>query len=73
MNLDDFQSFPSLDPEGMLAHIDGLPDQLLSAWKLGNQYPRPPFTFLAYSLHLAGPIRRRGTPLGHLSPDYRPF
>jgi glucose/mannose-6-phosphate isomerase len=43
MNLDDFQSFQSLDPEGMLAHIDGLPDQLQFAWELGKQNPRPAF------------------------------
>ena len=46
MNLDDFQSFQSLDPEGMLAHIDGLPDQLQFAWDLGKQNPRPAFSGL---------------------------
>jgi len=28
MNLDEYQSFKSLDPDDMLGHIDGLPDQL---------------------------------------------
>ena len=32
MNLDDLSRFKELDPQGMLAHIDGLPDQLQSAW-----------------------------------------
>ena len=30
-----------LDPENMLAHIDGLPEQLMSAWKLGLTLPLP--------------------------------
>ena len=32
MNLEDLSRFKELDPQGMLAHIDGLPDQLQSAW-----------------------------------------
>jgi glucose/mannose-6-phosphate isomerase len=41
MNLDDHQQFQSLDPENMLAHIQGLPDQLQSAWELGLHLPLP--------------------------------
>ena len=41
MNLDDFQSFKPLDPEDMLGHIDGLPDQLQFAWESGKNYPLP--------------------------------
>jgi glucose/mannose-6-phosphate isomerase len=36
MNLDDTSSFQQLDPLDMLSHIDGLPDQLHSAWKIGS-------------------------------------
>jgi glucose/mannose-6-phosphate isomerase len=43
MNLDEYKSFQALDPEGMLDHIVGLPDQLQNAWELGKQYPRPAF------------------------------
>lgn len=39
MNLDDVSRFEELDPAGMLAEIDGLPDQLESAWKLGWKQP----------------------------------
>jgi glucose/mannose-6-phosphate isomerase len=41
MNLDDLARFRELDPENMLAHIDGLPDQLESAWALGNSQKLP--------------------------------
>jgi len=41
MNLDDFTQFKNLDQQGMLEHIDGLPDQLHSAWKLGMSLPLP--------------------------------
>ena len=41
MNLDDHQQFQSLDPENMLSHIQGLPDQLASAWDLGLSLPLP--------------------------------
>ncbi len=37
MNLDDLSSFKQLDPQNMLGEIDNLPDQLQSAWELGNQ------------------------------------
>ncbi len=39
MNLDDTANFHRLDPEGMLAAIDGLPDQLHKAWELGLSLP----------------------------------
>ncbi len=35
MDLNDLTRFKQLDPEGMLGHIDGLPDQLQEAWQLG--------------------------------------
>ena len=41
MNLNDFASFAQTDPQHMLAHIDGLPDQLQAAWELGHQHPLP--------------------------------
>jgi len=41
MNLDKFESFPQLDPQNMLTEIDGLPDQLQSAWVLGQDQPLP--------------------------------
>lgn len=41
MNLDDTASFSRIDPQNMLGHIDGLPDQLGSAWELGHQHPLP--------------------------------
>ncbi len=41
MNLDDFQSFPTIDARNILAEIDGLPDQLQLAWNLGQTLPLP--------------------------------
>ncbi len=41
MNLDDFSLFKTLDRQNMLAEIDGLPDQLKSAWDLGQTQPLP--------------------------------
>jgi len=41
MNLDDTAYFQELDPGGMLAAIDGLPDQLQTAWELGLSQPLP--------------------------------
>ena len=41
MNLDDLNRFKQLDPQDMLAHIDGLPDQLQSAWDLGQTLALP--------------------------------
>lgn len=39
MNLDDYKSFIDIDREGMLSQINGLPDQLQSAWELGLRQP----------------------------------
>ena len=39
MNLDDLERFQSIDPEGMLATIDALPDQLQQAWEQGQRQP----------------------------------
>jgi glucose/mannose-6-phosphate isomerase len=39
MNLDDTGRFAELDPGGMLNEIDGLPDQLETAWDLGRRFP----------------------------------
>lgn len=41
MNLDDTSSFEQLDPQDMLAAIDGLPDQLQRAWDLGSSLDLP--------------------------------
>lgn len=41
LNLNDTDSFSQLDPDNMLAHINGLPDQLKAAWELGHQHPLP--------------------------------
>jgi glucose/mannose-6-phosphate isomerase len=41
MNLDDPSAFADLDPSNMLAEIDNLPDQLASAWELGEAHPLP--------------------------------
>ena len=39
MILDDLSRFKSLDPQDMLGQIDGLPDQLQSAWDLSQGQP----------------------------------
>lgn len=41
MDLNDTQRFKQLDPEDMIGHINGLPDQLAAAWKLGNKLALP--------------------------------
>ncbi|MEW6029250.1 MAG: bifunctional phosphoglucose/phosphomannose isomerase [Chloroflexota bacterium] len=41
MNLDDLDLFKRLDRQDMLGHINGLPDQLASAWELGLKQPLP--------------------------------
>jgi glucose/mannose-6-phosphate isomerase len=41
MNLDDLERFRTLDAGGMMDQIDGLPDQLHSAWDLGLSLPLP--------------------------------
>jgi glucose/mannose-6-phosphate isomerase len=40
-DLDNFSEFKKLDPQNMLGEIDGLPDQLKSAWELGQTMPLP--------------------------------
>lgn len=44
MNLDDWRAFSSLDPQGMLAEIDGLPSQLTHAWERAQSLELPRFT-----------------------------
>lgn len=41
MNLDDTNRFKELDSGGMLAEIDGLPDQLEKAWSIGQSAELP--------------------------------
>jgi glucose/mannose-6-phosphate isomerase len=41
MKLDDLQQFDILDPQDMLGHINGLPDQLLTALELANGFTLP--------------------------------
>lgn len=41
MNLDDTAAFKEIDPQNMLGEIDGLPDQLLEAWALGQSLELP--------------------------------
>jgi glucose/mannose-6-phosphate isomerase len=43
MNLDDLDLFKKIDARNMLAQIDGLPDQLQSAWELGQNQTLPTF------------------------------
>lgn len=41
MNLDDYTRFAEIDVQDMQAHIDGLPDQLNTAWELGTSLSLP--------------------------------
>jgi len=41
MNLDDLDRFKKLDTLNMMGEIEGLPDQLASAWDLGQRLPLP--------------------------------
>ncbi len=41
MNLDDLDLIRSVDPAGMLPHIDALPDQFENAWELAQKQPLP--------------------------------
>ncbi|QYK50678.1 MAG: bifunctional phosphoglucose/phosphomannose isomerase [Anaerolineales bacterium] len=41
MNLNDLEQLKTLDPENMIGHINGLPDQLAAAWALGQSLPLP--------------------------------
>jgi len=40
-DLDDITALKKLDPQNMLGEIDGLPDQLKSAWEMGQTMPLP--------------------------------
>jgi|CXWL01.1.fsa_nt_gi glucose/mannose-6-phosphate isomerase len=46
MNLDDLDLFKKIDTQNMLTQIDGLPDQLQSAWELGQNQTLPAFADL---------------------------
>jgi glucose/mannose-6-phosphate isomerase len=50
MNLDDVSSFPKIDKQDMLAHIEGLPNQLGSSWRSGLGQPLPSWDGLRYVL-----------------------
>jgi glucose/mannose-6-phosphate isomerase len=41
MILDNWESFSEIDKGGMYSEIEGLPDQLLHAWEIGNRAPLP--------------------------------
>ena len=41
MNLDDLDLFKQIDSQNMIAQINGLPDQLQTAWELGQTLPLP--------------------------------
>ncbi|HET59075.1 MAG TPA: SIS domain-containing protein, partial [Chloroflexi bacterium] len=41
MNLDNYENFTKLDPHNMLAHIDGLPTQIQTAWQYGSNLELP--------------------------------
>ena len=41
MNLDNLPHFKQLDPDNMLAHIDGLPNQIEAAWARAGTLPLP--------------------------------
>ena len=41
MDLDNTSNFPRIDAQDMLSHIEGLPGQLQTAWKLGQRSPLP--------------------------------
>lgn len=50
MNLDDLTDLQALDSQGMLAHIESLPDQLTAAYALGMGLPLPEWTGLRHLL-----------------------
>ncbi len=41
--LDDHKSFAAIDQQQMISHIEGLPDQLITAWELGNRLELHPW------------------------------
>jgi glucose/mannose-6-phosphate isomerase len=53
MNLDDVATFSELDSYNMLAQIDSLPDQLETAYRLGQRLPLPDMPGLK-AVYLAG-------------------
>lgn len=54
MNLDDLSLLSQLDPKNMLAEIDSLPEQLATAWQLGQSLPLPPTAAPVERIILAG-------------------
>ena len=50
MNLDDLSFMKQIDTQDMLGHIDGLPDQLQTAWNLSQTQPFEGFKPLKGSL-----------------------
>ncbi len=50
MNLDDLSQYETIDTQNMIGEIDGLPDQLAEAWRLGLQQDLPEFSGLKYIL-----------------------
>lgn len=44
MDLDNTAVFSQIDSQDMLAHIDGLPDQMQAAWEHGRALPLPAWT-----------------------------
>lgn len=44
MNLDNLSTLTQIDSHNMLAEINGLPDQLETAWKIGQTFPLPQLT-----------------------------
>ena len=44
MDLNKHQDFPKLDSQNMLAEMNGLPEQLLTAWKEAEALPLPDFS-----------------------------
>ena len=41
MNLDNAAAFADIDPQNIIAEIDSLPEQLETAWDLGQRLPLP--------------------------------
>ena len=39
MNLNDVTHMQQLDPQGMISHINNLPQQLLDGWQIAQTYP----------------------------------
>ncbi len=48
MNLDDLNRYKQFDPQNMVGHIDGLPDQLAAAWALGLKHTLPDIKNIRY-------------------------